>query len=47
MQAEWLLNKSFSLVGRYVAIKYRYGSNGATQYRANGNQGGIGINWYI
>ena len=47
IQAEWMLGNSFSIVGRYVAIKYRYNADGGVQYRANANQGGIGVNWYL
>lgn len=47
LQAEWMLGNSFSIVGRYVAIKYRYNAENGFQYRANGNQGGIGLNLYL
>jgi hypothetical protein len=48
IQAEWMLGPNFSIVGRYVGIRYRFDdSSTGKQYRANGNQGGIGINWYL
>ena len=47
-QAEWMLSNNFSIVGRYVAIRYRFDdSSTGKQYHASGNQGGIGINWYL
>jgi len=47
-QAEWMLSNNFSIVGRYVGIRYRFDdSSTGKQYHANGNQGGIGINWYL
>lgn len=48
IQAEWMLGPNFSIVGRYVGIRYRFDdSSTGKQYHANGNQGGIGINWYL
>jgi len=48
IQAEWMLGPNFSIVGRYVGIRYRFDdSSTGQQYHANGNQGGIGINWYL
>ena len=47
LQAEWMLGHSFSIVGRYVGIRYRFDDGAGNSFHANGNQGGIGVNWYL
>jgi hypothetical protein len=47
VQAEWMLSSNFSVVARYVGIRYRFDDDTGKQYHASGNQGGIGINWYL
>jgi hypothetical protein len=47
VQVEWLLSRNFGIVGRYVGIRYRFDDGAGASFRANGNQGGIGVNWYL
>ena len=47
VQAEWMLSRSFGVEARYVGIRYRFDDSTGKSFRANGNQGGIGINWYL
>jgi hypothetical protein len=47
LQAEWMLSRQFGVVARYVNIRYRFDDGAGTSFRASGNQGGIGLNWYL
>ena len=47
LQAEWMVSPRFGIVGRYVGIRYRFDDGQGSSFRANGNQGGIGLNWYL
>ena len=47
VQAEWMISPRFGIVGRYVGIRYRYHDDAGNAFHADGNQGGIGINWYL
>ena len=47
LQAEWMLSHQFGIVARYVGIRYRFDDGAGASYHANGNQGGIGLNWYL
>ena len=47
VQAEWMLSPHFGIVGRYVGIRYRFDDGAGNSFHASGNQGGIGINWYL